>query len=510
MGNAVIKQAGYILAHAPDLLMWHGAAIQQTRQQNPDDPWLATISDSLRTFDQAVNYPPNQCYIGNLSPDQLKEMPRPWYEAAYQGTARSAMGEIYNEALLYATLCYVDAFDLTAWLPEFVTQIRQQLTDHPLLKKHPLFDNAVTLGEKELALQVEEHAAPLWHEGKLVGCVKAAHDLDINLSAHVMLENLVTKASAVLAGWQLTEEQLGLVDYVIECSEEAVGDINQRGGGNLAKAIAESLHCHQATGIDMRGFCAGPVHALVNAAALVQSGIYQNVLVLAGGSVAKLGMNSRDHMRQKLPLLEDALGGFALLITADDGVSPVVNTRVVGRHTVGTGASPQAVMASLISHPLKRAGLTALDIDKFSTELQNPEITQPAGAGNVPEQNYKMIAALSVMEGWLARNELNQFVSQHGMPGFAPTQGHIPSGIPFIGHGLREIAAQKLRNFMVVGKGSLFLGRMTSQFDGISVLIERNAGKGSSARADDIDLAALLADAMRKVADTLESGGAHA
>ena len=31
----------------------------------------------------------------------------------------------------------------------------------------------------------EEHAEGLYFDGKLVGCVKAAHDIDQNLSAHV-------------------------------------------------------------------------------------------------------------------------------------------------------------------------------------------------------------------------------------------------------------------------------------------------------------------------------------
>ena len=31
------------------------------------------------------------------------------------------------------------------------------------------------------------------------------------------------------------------------------------------------------------------------------------------------------------------------------------------------------------------------DIDKFSPEMQNPDITKPAGAGDVPEANYKMM-----------------------------------------------------------------------------------------------------------------------
>lgn len=72
-------------------------------------------------------------------------------------------------------------------------------------------------------------------------------------------------------------------------------------------------------------------------------------------------------------------------------------------------------MGALISQPLKAVGMTTADVDKYSAELQNPEITQPAGAGNVPESNYKMIAALSVMEGWLERSQINEFVARHGM-----------------------------------------------------------------------------------------------
>ena len=39
----------------------------------------------------------------------------------------------------------------------------------------------------------------LYFNDKLVGCVKRAHDIDVNLSAHVMHENLMSKASSVLA-----------------------------------------------------------------------------------------------------------------------------------------------------------------------------------------------------------------------------------------------------------------------------------------------------------------------
>ncbi len=88
----------------------------------------------------------------------------------------------------------------------------------------------------------EEGAEGLYHLGQLVGCVKRAHDIDANLSAHVMHENLVSKASSVLALLNVihvTGIDRNQVEYVIDCAEEACGDINQRGGGNFAKSAAE-------------------------------------------------------------------------------------------------------------------------------------------------------------------------------------------------------------------------------------------------------------------------------
>ena len=123
-----------------------------------------------------------------------------------------------------------------------------------------------------------------------------------------MTENLVVKASGILAGLHLIDKY-GInkdeIDYIIECSEEACGDMNQRGGGNFAKAIGEILGLQNATGSDLRGFCAAPSHSLVSAAGLVKSGIYKNVLVIAGGASAKLAMNGKDHVKKDMPILED-------------------------------------------------------------------------------------------------------------------------------------------------------------------------------------------------------------
>ena len=84
----------------------------------------------------------------------------------------------------------------------------------------------------------EDHAEPLYFEHQLVGCVKPAHDIDVNLSSHVMHENLMSKASSVLALLYAVKNagiEKSDVEYVIDCAEEACGDMNQRGGGNVCE-----------------------------------------------------------------------------------------------------------------------------------------------------------------------------------------------------------------------------------------------------------------------------------
>ena len=108
-----------------------------------------------------------------------------------------------------------------------------------------------------------------------------------------------------------------------------------------------------------------------------------------------------------------------------------------------------------------------------------------------------MIAALAVKQGQLERKELMGFVEKHGIVGFAPTQGHIPSGAPYLGHGRDAIMSGDINNFMVVGKGSLFLGRMTNLFDGISTVVEKNPGVQESAGFDKDEARRLVARPCR-------------
>lgn len=483
MNYPVVKGVGYALIQANGMLVHHGTTQTIERRVNPESEHLQKLPQQIRSFESAVKYPPNQAYIGNITPDTLRNIARPWYKNSLNDADRyGKYGEIMPEDEFLGLMKIVDIFDLVFLEEKFQVAVKEKLTIHPILSGITNFDNLNKNISSIDAIRemTDGHiAVPLYFRDELVGCVKKAHEFDDALSAHVMFENLVAKASAVL-GLKLLLAKTDLnaedVDYIIECSEEACGDMNQRGGGNFAKSIGEFGGCINATGSDTRSFCAGPAHALVEAAALVQAGVYKNVVVLAGGCTAKLGMNSKEHVKKGMPALEDMLGAFAVHIGENDGINPIIRTDAIGRHRIGSGASPQAVMTAIVTDPLDRLGYKITDVDRYSPEMQNPEITEPAGAGDVPQANYKMIGALAVKRGEITRAEMPAVVESFGMPGFAPTQGHIPSGVPFIGHSRDMILNGNINRVMIIGKGSLFLGRLTNLFDGISFIIEKNPG----------------------------------
>ncbi len=509
MSFSVVKNAGYILVHTPDMILHNGTTQTTEKQTNPESEYLKKLNDHLRSYREVVQYPPNQTYIGNMTPQQLADMEGPWVDKVVEDADRyGRFGEIMPQVEFIAMLAIADVFDIVKLEQNFAKMAKEEYAKNRLATADELAKLDKSVSAQEVANLVEAHGAEgIYNEGKLVGCVSKAHDIDPNLNAHVMFENLVVKASGIVAMKNLianNDIDPASIDYVIECSEEACGDMNQRGGGNFAKSIAEMVGAVNATGSDLRGFCAAPVHALISAASLVQAGTYDNVVIVAGGATAKLGMNGKDHVKKELPILEDVLGGFAILIGKNDGVSPLIRTDLVGRHTVGTGSSPQAVITALITNPLDKGGLKITDIDKYSVEMQNPDITKPAGAGDVPEGNYKMIAALGVKRAELDRKDMMNFVARHGMPGWAPTQGHIPSGVPYLGFAADDLTSGDYNKVMIVGKGSLFLGRMTNLFDGVSVILERNDGTMAQTGAvSDDRIRQLIAESMKSFASQL-------
>jgi betaine reductase len=142
--------------------------------------------------------------------------------------------------------------------------------------------------------------------------------------------------------------------------------------------VAEVAGLAEASGMDVKNFCAAPAPALVVASSLVAAGVFDRVAVVAGGSLAKLGMKFQGHLRNALPVLEDVMGGTAALVEADDGVSPRVRLDGVGRHRVAAGGSNPQIMEALAVDPLERLGIPMTEVDDYATELHNPG---PPGVG---------------------------------------------------------------------------------------------------------------------------------
>jgi betaine reductase len=185
-------------------------------------------------------------------------------------------------------------------------------------------------------------------------------------------------------------------------------------------------------------------------------------------------MKYAGHLKNDMPILEDVLAAIGFLITKDDGVNPVIRLDCVGKHDIGAGSSQQAIMTSLVVKPLERIGLKMIEIDRYATEMHNPEMTLPSGSGNTPYQNYKIMGALAALRKEIEVGEIERFVRERGMPGFSPTQGHVPAAVPFLGHAIDSMKKGKMKKAMFVAKGSLFLGRMSQLSDGMSFLLEAN------------------------------------
>jgi len=460
-----IEGVFYSLAHVPDLVRYGSKPLREIRA----NPALGNeLKQKLRDFGAAVAYPPHQAYIGNIAPERLSDLPKPWYEKLIEGaTSEGRFGDVVEQNRFYVLLAAADQFDLVSlengWFRE---QDGQPNVGAPKLRS-----------TTEIHALCEKGALPLYSGERLIGAFEAAHAEDASLAAEVLLENLAAKVTAAHSLRSVCK-RLDLdptdIDFVISCSEEAVGDRYNRGGGNLAKAIAEQVGCVRASGCDVKAFCAGPMYAMVQGASLVQSGVAKKVAVVAGGSLAKLGMKFESHLKKNMPVLEDVLGSFAVILSAAKPGEPCMRLDSAAFHPVGAGASPQAMAENLAEKPLAKLGMKLTDVDRYGVELHNPEITVPSGSGDVPRTNYLTLAALAVMRGQISKANMEDFVRTRGMLGYAPTQGHIPSAIVYLGHAVERLRAKQIRHALLIAKGSLFLGRMTQLSDGCSFLVDRN------------------------------------
>ncbi|MDL2316774.1 glycine reductase, partial [Desulfovibrio sp. OttesenSCG-928-A18] len=235
MATVAVKATAYCLNYAAELGLRYGTTPHLEHEAHPDSPYLADLAKAAQSYDTVCRYAPNLTYTGAMSADELTEHPRPCQENLLDKARRfGRYGEIMPEDEFIGLMDICDVFDLVWLEKDFAARIRERLAAHPLLGEEQLKRLEQGHEAPEIMEQVEtQHALPLFFEGRVVACCRRGHEVDANLSAHVLLENIASKAGAVLALMHLVKNS-GLrpvdIDFVVDCSEEAAGDMNQRGG----------------------------------------------------------------------------------------------------------------------------------------------------------------------------------------------------------------------------------------------------------------------------------------
>ena len=72
---------------------------------------------------------------------------------------------------------------------------------------------------------------------------------------------------------------------------------------------------------------------------MVAAGLHDYVVVLGGGSLAKLGMKFGAHLRNGVPVMEDCLASMAFLVGPDDTDAMRLRLDMTGKHPIGAGSS---------------------------------------------------------------------------------------------------------------------------------------------------------------------------
>ena len=149
MSNAVLKGAGYILVHAPDMVIHNGTTQTTEMVVNPESEYLKELPKNLRPFGKALSYPPNRVYVGAMTPDELKDIEFPWYDKEAADASRFArFGEIMPEDEFIGLMQVVDAFDLVQLADGFAADVRGKLADslalwHGRFSRRPRYDHGL-------------------------------------------------------------------------------------------------------------------------------------------------------------------------------------------------------------------------------------------------------------------------------------------------------------------------------------------------------------------------------
>ena len=168
--TAYLRAAANVLVHGPDLVRYGSKPWRESSRNNqaPGD-----VFADLRSFDEVVGYAPNQVFIGNLAPENLNEIPTPWYENSLAGASpEGQFGEILPQDSFYALLEAADQFGLIMLDAErLVPGIACSESASALLEREkPLKEHH----QKDISRRIENgEALPLFQDGDSSGAFAA-------------------------------------------------------------------------------------------------------------------------------------------------------------------------------------------------------------------------------------------------------------------------------------------------------------------------------------------------
>ena len=98
--SVVIKGVGHIMVHVPDFVRYGSKPFRDISQT---EGLLEQIRSRLRSYEEAARYAPHQVFIGNMDPDELHQIPNPWYDPLLPDAKRQGpFGELMPEEEFYA------------------------------------------------------------------------------------------------------------------------------------------------------------------------------------------------------------------------------------------------------------------------------------------------------------------------------------------------------------------------------------------------------------------------
>ena len=132
--NSVIKGASYVLAHTPSMVLLNGTTQTTEKIVNPESEYLKEVPNHLRSYEECVNYWPNQVYIGNAHPDELAEVEFPYYDKVKEGAERyGKYGEIIPEEEFLLLVQAVDVFEVVKLDKDFVAAHKEAFAADPII-----------------------------------------------------------------------------------------------------------------------------------------------------------------------------------------------------------------------------------------------------------------------------------------------------------------------------------------------------------------------------------------